>query len=51
METSHNGEVRILHFSPNVMRTMSSAGHVKRMGQKAKVYIKFWWKPRKERDH
>jgi hypothetical protein len=42
METSHNGEVRVLHFLTNIMETARSAGHVKRMGHKVEVHTKFW---------
>jgi hypothetical protein len=51
----HNGELRDLYSSPNIIRIIKSrrkrwAGNVARMGRKGTL-IDYWWESQRERDH
>jgi hypothetical protein len=51
----HNEELHNLYSSANIIRMIKSrrirwAEHVARMGRK-EMYIGFWWKSQKKRDH
>jgi hypothetical protein len=52
----HSVELHNLYSSPDITRQIKSRrmkweGHVARMVEERKAYIRFWWESPKERDH